>query len=98
MNFQKRAEKDEEKYGDSIYTQSVAQQSRDALKRYLRAGYSKHGAGDVRGRGNRARRRAATLQRNHYDPYDLIFSHLLDEGYVETPEAAEVIMVNMSEE
>ena len=33
-----------------------------------------------------------------YDLYDIILSHLLDEGYVETPEAAEVIMVNMSEE
>jgi hypothetical protein len=32
------------------------------------------------------------------DPYDLILSHLLDEGYAETPEAAEAIMVNMSEE
>jgi hypothetical protein len=32
------------------------------------------------------------------DIYDIIFSHLLDEGYAETPEAAEAIMVNMSEE
>lgn len=32
------------------------------------------------------------------DLYDIILSHLLDEGYAETPEAAEVIMVNMSEE
>lgn len=34
----------------------------------------------------------------HYDFYDIILSHLLDEGYAETPEAAESIMVNMSEE
>jgi hypothetical protein len=33
-----------------------------------------------------------------YDLYDIILSHLLDEGYAETPEAAQVIMVNMSEE
>ena len=33
-----------------------------------------------------------------YDLYDIILSHLLDEGYAETPEAAEVIMVNMSED
>ena len=33
-----------------------------------------------------------------YDYYDIILSHLLDEGYAETPEAAEAIMVNMSEE
>jgi hypothetical protein len=32
------------------------------------------------------------------DLYDIILSHLLDEGYAETPEAAEVILENMSEE
>jgi hypothetical protein len=32
------------------------------------------------------------------DIYDIILSHLLDEGYAETEEAAEAIMVNMSEE
>ena len=31
------------------------------------------------------------------DLYDIILSHLLDEGYAETPEAAEQMMVNMSE-
>jgi hypothetical protein len=30
--------------------------------------------------------------------YDIILSHLLDEGFAETPEAAKSIMVNMSEE
>jgi hypothetical protein len=35
---------------------------------------------------------------DHYDIYDIILSHLLDEGYAETPEEAEVIMVNMSED
>ena len=33
-----------------------------------------------------------------YDLYDIILSHLLDEGYAETQEQAQVIMVNMSEE
>ena len=37
-------------------------------------------------------------QKEGYDLYDIILSHLLGEGYAETPEAAEVIMVNMSEE
>jgi hypothetical protein len=32
------------------------------------------------------------------DIYDIILSHLLDEGYAETQEQAEVIMVNMSED
>ena len=40
-----------------------------------------------------------SAQKNeNYDIYDIILSHLLDEGYAETPEAAEAIMVNMSEE
>jgi hypothetical protein len=29
---------------------------------------------------------------------DILISYLLDEGYAETPEAAEVIMINMSED
>ena len=33
-----------------------------------------------------------------YDLYDIILSHLLDEGYADNEEAAERIMVNMSEE
>jgi len=32
------------------------------------------------------------------DLYDIILSHLIDEGYADTEEAAECIMVNMSEE
>ena len=37
-------------------------------------------------------------QKESVDLYDIILSYLLDEGYAETPEAAEAIMVNMSEE
>jgi hypothetical protein len=37
-------------------------------------------------------------QKEETDLYDIILSHLLDEGYAETPEAAEAIMVNMSED
>ena len=37
-------------------------------------------------------------QREQVDLYDIILSHLLDEGYADTQEAAEVIMVNMSED
>ena len=51
-----------------------------------------------RGAGNKAARRAAALNKEQTDLYDIILSHLLDEGYAETPEAAEAIMVNMSEE
>jgi hypothetical protein len=37
-------------------------------------------------------------QKEEVDIYDIILSHLLDEGYAETQQAAEAIMVNMSEE
>jgi hypothetical protein len=49
----------------------------------------------------RRMRLAGTLlsqPKEQVDIYDIILSHLLDEGYAETPEAAEAIMVNMSEE
>jgi hypothetical protein len=42
--------------------------------------------------------RKARLKKEETDLYDIILSHLIDEGYAETPEAAEAIMVNMSEE
>ena len=42
--------------------------------------------------------RKKRTQQEQVDIYDIILSHLLDEGYAETPEAAERIMVNMSEE
>ena len=37
------------------------------------------------------------VKKEQVDLYDIILSHLIDEGYAETPEAAEAIMVNMSE-
>jgi hypothetical protein len=37
-------------------------------------------------------------QKEQVDLYDIILSHLLDEGYAETQEQAEVIMMNMSED
>ena len=38
------------------------------------------------------------VRKEEADIYDVILSHLIDEGYAETQEAAEAIMVNMSEE
>jgi len=37
------------------------------------------------------------IKKEQVDLYDIILSHLLDEGYAETQESAEAIMVNMSE-
>ena len=40
----------------------------------------------------------AKLRKEETDLYDIILSHLLDEGYADTQEQAEAIMVNMSED
>jgi len=49
-------------------------------------------------RVNKKKSKKKDVSAESYDIYDIILSHLLDEGYAETPEAAEKIMVNMSEE
>jgi hypothetical protein len=57
-----------------------------------------------RGRGahlnpkQKEKQRRKALRSEEADIYDIILSYLLDEGYAETLEAAETIMVNMSEE
>jgi hypothetical protein len=45
--------------------------------------------------GNRV---TIAMKREQVDLYDIILSHLLDEGYADTQQAAEAIMVNMSED
>ena len=47
---------------------------------------------------NTQRRYERKLKKEQVDLYDVILSHLLDEGYADTEQAAEAIMVNMSEE
>ena len=46
----------------------------------------------------RAKKMKGVIKKEEVDIYDIILSYLLDEGYAETLEAAEAIMVNMSEE
>jgi len=45
-----------------------------------------------------AQQKARGQHAEQADLYDIILSHLLDEGYADTQQAAEAIMVNMSEE
>ena len=54
------------------------------------------GGGQQRARREEHKERRG-VKKEQVDLYDIILSHLIDEGYAETPEAAEVIMVNMSE-
>ena len=61
-----RKEADQKQYGDSKYSKSVAKKSADTHDRYLRAGYSKYGADDRRGSGNKAAKRAASIEERRY--------------------------------
>jgi len=56
------------------------------------------GQGEVLTRKQIEKKRRKELRQEEVSVYDIVLTHLLDEGYAETPEAAEVIMVNMSEE
>ena len=73
-----KAEKDEKDYGDKPFQKQVAQKSKAAHDRYLKAGYSKYGAGDARGRGNKAAKRAAALNK---EEFEIIVNALIEEGY-----------------
>ena len=73
-----RAEKDEKDYGDKPFQKQVAQKSKAAHDRYLKAGYSKYGAGDARGRGSKAAKRAAALNK---EEFEIIVNALIEEGY-----------------
>ena len=63
----------------------------------VRGGRTEYAYEADRGKGNKAAKRASEPNES-FDLYDIILSHLLDEGYAETQEQAEVIMVNMSED
>jgi len=73
-----RAERDQKQYGGSVYSKRVADKSKAAHDRYLKGGYSKYGADDRRGSGNKARKRAAALNR---EEFDWLVDTLIGEGY-----------------
>jgi hypothetical protein len=73
-----KAEKDEKDYGDKPFQKQVAQKSKAAHDRYLKAGYSKYGADDARGRGSKAAKRAAALNK---EEFEIIVNALIEEGY-----------------
>ena len=73
-----KAERDKKQYGGSVYTKSVADKSKAAHDRYLKGGYSKYGADDARGKGNKARRRAEALKK---EDLNWLVDTLIGEGY-----------------
>jgi hypothetical protein len=61
--------------------------------------YPSQGPGGVTKSAKKLRKQKAMGEfGEQLDIYDIVLSHLLDEGYATSEEAAEVIMVNMSEE
>jgi len=60
--------------------------------------YDRQVLSGVRAASEQEKQRARERMGIKEDIYDIILSHLLDEGYADTQEQAEVIMVNMSED
>ena len=73
-----KAERDQKEYGGSVYSKRVADKSKAAHDRYLKGGYSKYGADDRRGSGNKARRRAEALKK---EDFNWLVDTLISEGY-----------------
>ena len=66
---------------------------------YGHSGYDGEGGGGSLPKGKKLERQRKTgVSAESFDLYDIILSHLLDEGYADTEHAAEAIMVNMSED
>ena len=66
---------------------------------YGHSGYDGEGGGGSLPKGKKLERQRKTgVSAESFDLYDIILSHLLDEGYADTQKAAEAIMVNMSED
>ena len=71
---------------------------------YGHTGYDPDWNGPASGPGGKPKGKKAERQKEtgvsaeSFDLYDIILSHLLDEGYADTEQAAEAIMVNMSED
>jgi hypothetical protein len=91
--------RDDEKNKERSEKIKTAINSFDSKKVQAKAAANKErGENKKRAFGNRLRRSDGQGIRDSYDYYDIILSHLLDEGYAETIESAEAIMANMSEE
>jgi hypothetical protein len=65
---------------------------------YGHSGYDGEGGGGSLPKGKKLERQKKTGVSESFDLYDIILSHLLDEGYADTEKAAEAIIVNMSED
>ncbi len=62
-----KADSDQKEFGGSRYSKGVADRSKAAHERQLKGGYSKYGADDKRGSGNKAAKRAAALKKEEVE-------------------------------
>jgi hypothetical protein len=91
--------RDAKKQGERIERMKSVRDTHSPEKAQAKSAANKEkGENKKRAFGNRLMRSDGQGIRDSYDYYDIILSHLLDEGYADTQEAAEAIMVNMSEE
>ena len=74
-------------------TAGAAKAAGSAAKGFLKKGIGKVARKVASGAGKLASKLGEDV-----DVYDVVLDHLLTEGYAETPEAAQAIMVNMSED
>ena len=85
-----KAESDQKEFGGSRYSKGVADRSKAAHERQLKGGYSKYGADDARGSGNKARKRAAALTKEELEATGL-FTVKEIEAIVESENVDEAI-------
>jgi hypothetical protein len=86
--------------GAQHYRKGMTQSHRDTMRDVAREENPERpeGSGSLPKGKKLERQKKTGVSAESYDIYDIILSHLLDEGYAETPEQAERIMVHMSEE
>ena len=97
-----RGKKSTKPYWTSDTRKGMTQKDRDwsrGADEYGHSGYDGEGGGGSLPKGKKLERQKKTgVSAESFDLYDVILSHLLDEGYADTEQAAEAIMVNMSED
>jgi hypothetical protein len=90
--------RDAKKQGERIERMKSVRDTHSPEKAQAKAAANKEkGENKKRAFGNRLMRSDGQGIRDSYDYYDIILSHLLDEGYASTEESADKIILNMSE-
>ena len=95
-----RGKKSTKPHWTSDSRKGMTQKDRDwsrGADEYGHSGYDGEGGGGSLPKGKKLERQRKTGVSESYDLYDIILSHLLDEGYASTEETADKIILNMSE-